>query len=236
MIDILYSMKKYLKILVAPLVILAVVFLLSQVWKLLNLPSDTVLIPMIKNYFEHYGVWLVFVSAIIESGFVVGIYAPGGLVIFLGVIFSVGNPVQAMLVVLSVIVGFLVGFSIDYVLGKYGWYRFLLHFGMEKALLKTKQKVQKYGMSTALVGYHDPNLGSLIATTYGILQYSYEKFLVITLPAITLWCVIWGTLAYILGEKALEILGYKALFIILGIWIVARIIEERFTEKALDSE
>lgn len=224
-------MKKYFNILVGPLLILFLFFLVGFVWKLFNFPPQEELIPLVKNYFDTYGMWLVFISAIIESGFVIGVYAPGGLIIFLGVIFSIGDPAKAIWIVLSVIIGFVIGFTSDFFLGKYGWYKFLLHFGFDKALSKMKEKIEKYRISTAWVSYNDPNLGSLFATTCGILQYSYKKFLFITVPAVIVWCTFWGTIAYVFGDGALKLLGYKVIYIILGVWIIARFVELKLEEK-----
>lgn len=226
-------MKKYLNLLIAPLFIIAVVFLVGLLWKLFDLPSEQELIPLIKAYFDKYGVWLVFASAIIESGFVLGVYAPGGIVIFLGVIFSAGDPMRAILVVASVIVGFLIGFTIDFFLGRYGWYKFLLRFGLKQSLEKTKKRIQKYGISIPWVGYHHPDLGSLIATSYGILQYSYRRFFLITILPVIAWCALWGIIAYTLGNEALKIMSYKTLFIILGVWIVARMVEMKLEKKTV---
>lgn len=218
-------MKKYFRIIIVPVVIIALLFLLDFIFKLFNFPSGKELIPIIKTNFETYGVWLVFLSAILESTFVVGVYAPGSIVIFLGVLFSIGNPAQAIFVVFAAIVGFLIGFTLDFFLGKYGWYKFLLHFGFENAILKTKEKIEKYGISTAWVGYYHPNFGALLATTYGILQYSYKKFIFITLPPILVWYSFWGIISYLLGDQVLKLIGYKILLIIFGAWILARIIE-----------
>lgn len=224
-------MKKYLKILIAPALVLIAILLLDLLWKKLNLPPEEKLIPVIKSYFDSYGILVVFLASVVESAFVLGIYAPGGLVIFLGVMFSVGNPLHAILVVGSVILGFVIGFTIDYILGRYGWYKMFLHFGLDKALMKTRERVEKYGMSTAWVGYHHPDLGSLVATTYGILNYSYRRFLTLTLPPVVAWCAFWGVLAYVLGDNALQLIGYKMLLVILGVWIIARLIELKVSQK-----
>jgi membrane protein DedA with SNARE-associated domain len=224
-------MKKYISILKGPLIILALVTFISLGWNIFDLPPEGELIPMIKNVFDVYRVPIVFVSAIIESAFVVGLYAPGGLVIFLGVIFSVGDPLRALLVVMSVIIGFMIGFTIDFYLGRYGWYTLFTHFGLRGAIQKTKERIANYGLSVPWVGYHHPDLGSLIATCYGILQYTYKRFVLLSFAPVAAWCIFWGTLAYILGEHALEIMSYKSLLIVLGIWILIRIIEIRMSER-----
>ncbi|MDB5260399.1 MAG: DedA family protein [Candidatus Nomurabacteria bacterium] len=224
-------MKRYLEILVAPLCVLLLFIIVGLIWNGLNLPPQQELMITIKDYFNSYGIWLVFLASILEAAFVVGAYMPGSLVIFLGVILSIGNPIKAILVVLSVIVGFLIGFSIDFILGRYGWYKLLAHFGFKKAIESTKIRIQKYGYSIPWIGYHNPDLGSLVATSYGILNYNYKKFLLITVPPVMAWCAFWGFITYIFGNSIFNILGYKTLIIVLVVWVAVRIVEVRFVNK-----
>lgn len=222
---------KYLKLLIAPLCILAFFGALGLLWKHLNLPPEEELIPIIKSYFDTYGILLVFIAAILESAFIVGVYAPGGLVIFLGVIFSAPDPCRAILVVLSVIVGFLIGFTVDYFVGRFGWYRFFLHLGFGKMLEKTKERIGKYGLSVPWFAYHNPDTGSFVATTYGILKFTYRHFFFTSILPIIAWCAFWGILAYTLGMNALEIMGYKTLVVIMLVWVIARIVEVKIEER-----
>ena len=145
-----------------------------------------------------------------------------------GVVFSIGNPPQAFAVVLSVIMGFIIGFTVDFYLGRYGWYKLIAYFGFKQGIENTKKRIQRYGMSIPWLAYHSPDLGSFVATSYGILGYTYKKFLILSFPPIIFWCAFWGTVTYTLGEKALSLLGWNTLIVILVVWIIARIIEVRF--------
>jgi membrane protein DedA with SNARE-associated domain len=222
---------KYLRLIIAPLCILVFFVAVGFLWKLLDLPPQEQLIPIIQSYFDTYGILLVFISSIIESAFIIGVYAPGGLVIFLGVIFSAGDPVRAALVVGSVMIAFLIGFTIDFYIGRYGWYKFFTRFGFGSVLEKTKQRIQKYGISIPWLMYHNPDTGSFVATAYGILQYKYRQFLLISILPVIVWCAIWGSVAYVLGMNALNVMGYKTLIFILLVWIIARIIEVKLQER-----
>lgn len=224
-------MKKYLQILIVPFLYILFALFVSYTWKLFHLPSPEEFLPVIKLYFDQYGVLIVFAASLIEAAFVVGSWVPGSVVIFMGVVFSIGNAVQAVAVVLSVIVGFIIGFTADFYLGKYGWYKLIAHFGFAQGLENTKKRIQKYGLSIPWLGYHTPDLGSFIATSYGILGYSYKKFLMLSAPPVIFWCTFWGSVTYIFGEKVLSILGWKTLFIILIVWVIARVVEVKFMDK-----
>ena len=127
--------NKYLKALVAPAILLCFILSVGLFWNMLGLPDKDTFVLIIKKYFDMYGLWLILVAAIAESALVVGAYAPGSMVIFLGVILSVGNTRLAVAVVLTTAVGFMIGFSLDYILGRYGWYKLFMHLGFEKSLL-----------------------------------------------------------------------------------------------------
>lgn len=220
-----HAILKYLKPLIAPLALLGFFLLMGFVWKLLHLPPEEELIPIIKSFFDRYGIMVVLIAAIVESAFIFGVYVPGGLVIFLGVIFSIGDPLRAVFVVITVIIGFLIGFTFDFYIGKFGWYKLFLHFGFGKILERTKERIQNYSISVPWFFYHHPDLGSFFATACGMLNFTYQDFLMKSILPITVWCAFWGILAYSLGMTALHMMGYKVLFIVVGVWMLARIIE-----------
>lgn len=77
-------MKKYLEILIIPIVYIIFALCIGYTWKFLHLPSPEVFIPIMKEYFDQYGILIVFLAALIESAFVVGSWVPGSVVIFMG--------------------------------------------------------------------------------------------------------------------------------------------------------
>ena len=223
--------NKYIKALIIPFVLLCFILSVGLLWNVLGLPDKDAFILIIKKYFETYGVWLVLLAAIAESALVLGAYAPGSMVIFLGVILSVGNPPLAVAVVTATAFGFMIGFSFDYMLGRYGWYKLFMHLGFEKSLIKTKNRLEKYKYSMPWIGYSNPDLGSLVATSYGILGFTYFKFIKVSLLPNIIWCMFWGIAVYMLGDNALSVMGYKAALIFIAVLAIARVVEVKYIEK-----
>lgn len=126
-------MRNTLKILALPLIFFAVFVSLWLIWKIFQLPQEQELIEIVKYYFNLYGYWMVFISAIIEGVLLVGWYYPGSLVIFLGVIFAGKDLTQVVLVVSLVTVGLFLAQLFNYVLGKYGWYKLFFEIWLERA-------------------------------------------------------------------------------------------------------
>lgn len=202
-----------------PIFVLLISLSFILVWKILDLPSDEVLINMARGFFLKYGFVTVLLAAIIESMLVVGWYLPGGIVIFSGVILASGHPYLALLSVLATIIGCIIGYTANYFLGKYGWYRLFTKFGLSKSLEEAQIQFKKYGYHAMYMSYWQPNLAALISTCAGIAHSSFSKFFFHTTISTILWSLFWGGSAYILGEKVLSYLGI-VFFGVMIVWIV----------------
>lgn len=202
---------------------------LIGIWELLGLPSEEELVEVAREYFFTYGLITIFVASLIESMLVVGWYLPGGLIIFLGVILSAGNPKQAALSILCTIVGFSLGYIANYFLGYYGWYKLFTKFGLSKSLDKAQEQFQKHGYRAIYMSYWQPNLAALVSTSAGVLKASRRKFILTSTIATIIWSLFWGICAYFLGEKILSYLGI-VFFGIMGVWI-GSIIINHYREK-----
>ena len=218
--------KDLFKLLSAPLILLAIYLVMALLWKLFNLPSDDQMLVIVKGYFARYGLWVVFISALIEGFLLLGQYFPGGFVIFLGVISAGRNIPRAAEVVSVVCVAFFISYTLNYWVGKYGWYRLLVKFGLAKSLQHSKEKLLKQGLNAVIFSYWEPNLASLIATAAGILQIPLGKFSAYSAIGVVGWSIFWGTLVFSLGEAALNIIGIKYVLFIFGAWVAIIILKK----------
>ena len=219
-----------------PLIFLGVFSSLYLVWKILDLPPEAELIEIARAYFEKYGLVTVLVSAIIEGLLLIGWYYPGSLVILLGVIFAGKNIPHVIEVVSVVTLGLFIAYIINFFLGKYGWYRLLLAFGLKEPLENAQHRLIKYGLSGIFISYWQPNLAALASTAAGILHFSFRKFLLYSLVSVVTWNIFWGTLVYFLGEASLSFVGLKFAFIAIGIWIAFRLISRKIKREPTKTE
>jgi membrane protein DedA with SNARE-associated domain len=218
--------KEILKLLSIPLALMGIYLSMYIVWKFLGLPSDDQLLDIVKGWFAKYGLWIVFIGALIEGFLLLGQYFPGGFIIFLGVISAGRNIPKALSVVLIVCAAFFIAYTLNYLLGKYGWYKLFIKFGLGRSIEKSKDKLINQGLNAIFFSYWEPNLASITATAAGILQVSLRKFSLYSAVGIVLWNVFWGTLVYILGESALKIVGLKYIVIIILIWVSVIVIKK----------
>jgi membrane protein DedA with SNARE-associated domain len=161
---------------------------------------------------------LVFIGALIEGVLLLGQYFPGGFIIFLGVISAGKDATRAIEVVAVVSISFVIAYSINYLLGRAGWYLFAKKFGLEQAIENAKAKLVKHQLMAILSTYWEPNLASITATAAGVLQIPFKRFSFYSVVGILIWNTFWGTFVYKLGEQALHLAGFKYVLIVFGIW------------------
>lgn len=220
-----------LKLLSVPLILIAIYLSMFVIWKLLNLPTDDQMVAITKDAFEKYGLWVVFISALIEGFLLLGQYFPGGIIIFLGVISAGKNIPRAVEVVSVVSIAFIIAYTLNYLVGRYGWYRLLVKFGLNKSLEDAKQKLSMQGLNAIIFSYWEPNLASITATAAGILQIPMRQFQMYSASGVIVWNIFWGTLVFSLGTAALQITGLKYVLVIFVVWVAIILTKAYFGKR-----
>lgn len=223
--------KNSLKLLTVPLILFAIYLSMVAAWKIFGLPTDDEQFEVIKQFFTTYGLWVVFIGALIEGFLLLGQYFPGGFIIFLGVISAGKDIPRAIEVVAVVSLAFFISYTLNYWVGKYGWYNLLIKFGLKTALENAKEKLAKQGLNAVIFSYWEPNLASLTATAAGILRISLKQFLIYSTIGIIIWNTFWGTLVFSLGDNALELIGFKYVIIIFLGWFGVLLLKKYLSDR-----
>ena len=223
------KLKVYLQLLSIPLSLIFLAVLVDILWKTFHFPSQDAFLQIIKNFLAKYGLWVVLISSIAEGVLLVGNYFPGGVVIFFSVVSAGKNIPKAGLTVLVVAIGFYIAYAINYFLGKYGWYKLLVKFGLKSQLASAEGKVSKHSLKAILGSYWEPNFGSVTSTAAGILKLPLSKFLKESALGLIIWDTFWGVLVYSLGNNAIKLIFNVKLLVPLALaWILAIIIYQQF--------
>lgn len=188
--------KKTRTKLVFSLMLLLMLCTLIAVFKIFHIPSNEELIKIIRVYFEKYGYPVLFMSAYIETIPVIYLYYPGSSVILLAAAFSRQGTLNIVGVILITALALLIGYTINYFIGKHGWFKIFEKFGFGEMLENSKKKIEKHGDKWIWATYLHPNLGALTSTAYGILKMPFYKFFINSIFALLFWCAFWGILCY----------------------------------------
>lgn len=185
----------------------------------------------LMKQFDQHGYWLVFVAALIEGFFIIGNWFPGGVVIFLGVI-SAGQDIKRVVIVVSLVcIAFFISYYLNYLVGKYGWYKLFVGLKLKQSLDRARMRLEKHAFNAIILSYWEPNIASVTATAAGILFLPLKKFLPYSSFAIVMWNTAWGVTVHMLGERALKLTGKKYIIGALLIWIVVIVVKESMKSK-----
>ncbi len=208
-----------LKALALPLILLAIVLLAFVSWEVFNLPSEGELLTATEDIFIRYGLYIVVLGAFLEALMLVGWYVPGGTVVLLGVIFARGDIERVIWVVILGSLGLLAGYIINYILGKYGWYRLGVKLGLAASLEDAQRRLENHGAKAIFFTYWQPGLASLTSTAAGILHMPFKKFVTYSVPSLLFWDSAWGLVAFYFGDEAFEIISLRFMLVLLMVWI-----------------
>jgi membrane protein DedA with SNARE-associated domain len=223
--------RSTLKLIALPLVLLAIFVSLYAIWYLLDLPPEATLIPIAKDYFARYGLATVFVSAIVEGLLLIGWYFPGTIVLVLALILAGDNPYRVAEIAVTAVAGLSIAYTVNFFVGKHGWYRIFVSFGLKESLERAKDRLGKYGLSAIFTTYWQFNLASLTSTAAGILQFPADRFLVVSLVAAAAWMTFWSSLIYFFGQAALALVSLRVMIAAVAIWIAARLLFTYIRER-----
>ena len=233
------DLRTILRYAAVPLTLLVLSILFVAIYQFLGLPSSEELVQLARDYHSRYGHEIVFLAAIAEGLLVVNWYLPGSFVIVLGVTLSHGMPLDALILVILVISGFFLTSLINYAMGRYAWYRFLLFLGLRSPLEKMKQRVDRHGLPIIFSTYFHPNIGALTALSCGILRLSFWKFTAYSALALVIWNLLWGTIVYLAGPVLLNLLNIWIIIVMIGLWVLIAVVRSLWrprSKKATQTE
>lgn len=197
----------------------SIVGTLALLWNVLDLPAETEMVTIVSSWLGTYGLYLVLIGSFVEALLFIGVYFPGSIVIFLSVALAPDVKI-AIATVLCVSLGMLLGYLVNYLLGKYGWYKLFLKLGMKNGIERAQVKMQTNDIRYVFYTYWNPGLAAFTATAAGILNVSYKRFGLLSVIAIIFWNTFWGVLVYSLGEASLMLIDFTVVLKIAAVWIV----------------
>ena len=222
--------KIFLKIISVPLTLAILYLSLLIIWKILELPPQDQLLLNLKYFFSIYGLPFLFICAVIEGFFVFGSYFPGGIVIFLAVILAGHDIPRIAIIILLVAIAFVISYTGDYYLGKLGWYRLFLKFGLRNEIERAQLKLNKHAGEAIFFSYWDTSLASITATAAGVLNIPYSKFISHSVFSIIFWNTFWSVIIYFIGPSILD-LSAEYMVMVVALWSSALLIEHYISQR-----
>ena len=213
------NLKEFTLYAAFPITLLVLLGIFLTVYQLFDLPSYNEILAFAQAQYEIHGYWVVFIAALAEGFLLINWFFPGSVVVIMGTLFATQGDQSIALTVSLIMIGFFIMTIVNFYMGKYGWYKIFLKFGLEKEIDRMRQRIEKHGMNILVLSYVHPHVGSLTATAAGILQINTKTFIKYSLAAFAFWATIWVIMVYIAGEQILSLINFENLLIIMAAWI-----------------
>ena len=204
--------------------------LLNIVYEPLGLPSSAQIIKLAEGFFAQYGLWVLFVAALLEGLFMISIYFPGSFVIFITVLLSDRTLITLVQIGVVAWVGFMLVGAVNYLLGRYGWYKILVWLDRANVVDKMKRDLQKYGNRAIFFSAFHPSFLSIMQVSAGISKLGMMRTLALSGISLVFWIALWEAIVTpLLNTVNVEDTGGSG-WIMVGVvllWGVFNIISER---------
>jgi membrane protein DedA with SNARE-associated domain len=158
---------------------------------------------VMKELFHQYGAWIVFALVFLES---IGLPLPGEAILVSAAIFAgTTQELGIALIVLSAVLGAIMGSTIGFWLGDRYGYTLLLRYSSYIGLTEIRIKIARYlfrrqGMSVVLIARFVAVLRSVIGFIAGANQMPFANFMIANSAGAVAWALFYGLGAYYLGK------------------------------------
>lgn len=159
----------------------------------------------VHSLFEQYGYWVVFFGTLTENTLLVGLIVPGALVVILAGLAAHDGTVSLPLSIIFGICGTVIGDTLSYFIGRYGWSR----FGHMKMLSDLSEKVREPLINRGVwfvLFYHFAGYTRVIGpTSAGLLRMPFHRWAVADYGGAVLWIFGYFFAGYLLGVLGLSL-------------------------------
>ncbi len=178
------------------------------------------------------------VAIMLETSILVGLVVPGDTVVIVAGT-AVGSPLEGVVLVVAVVLGALVGESVGFGLGRFLGPRIRAsRLGRrigEDNWVRAEQYLRRRGGPAIFLSRFLPVLHSLVPLTVGMSGYAYRRFLAWTVPACTVWAILYVCVAALAAGTYRELADriHYAGYIFVGI-IVAFLVLAFLSKKVIE--
>lgn len=167
---------------------IAFLFLIYMLtYNALGLPSIVELFELAEQGFEVYGLFFLFLGLLLEGLFIVGLYFPGSAIVFGSVIFWATTPQELLSVILIGSITLVIVSSVNYTIGKHGYYKLFKKIGAQKTIDRMEQRFQKGYKPTVALFSSSPNFLAIASVYAGVANIALPKYLSFVFICVSFW-------------------------------------------------
>lgn len=159
----------------------------------------------VQSLFERYGYWVLFLGILAENTLLLGALIPGLLLVVLAGLAAHDGTISLPLAALLGIAGTVIGDTISYCLGRFGWSRFGRSAFLRNLNEKVREPILRRGTLFVLV-YHFAGYTRVIGpTAAGLLRMPYPRWAPADYGGACIWILTYLAAGYGLGVLGLTL-------------------------------
>lgn len=193
---------------------LIIAYLIFYIFLRGALPTTEEIIKHFTTLYSRFGYEIIFISAILEALVLVNFVVPGLIAMAMGAIFARTGHIDLTLVIITAALGLLLGYMIDFLLGRLGFGRIMRKLGWGWVLNKAQIELNKFGTGSLIVGFAYPAVASFLSLAAGATGMRLVNFFILAFLSCAFWVPLWGIIIYALGEIFLTIITRYSLLVV----------------------
>jgi membrane protein DedA with SNARE-associated domain len=159
----------------------------------------------VHSLFDSYGYWVIFFGTLAENTLLVGLIVPGLIVVILAGLAAHDGAMSFPVATVLGILGTIIGDTISYSMGRFGWARFG-HIGSLRDFTdKVREPILRKGAMFVLI-YHFAGYTRIVGPAgAGLLQMPYRQWAPADYGGAALWVTSYMAIGYFLGVIGLSL-------------------------------
>jgi membrane protein DedA with SNARE-associated domain len=207
-------------------------------------------IELLGKFYDQYGYLVVFLGAMSENTFLLGLLLPGGTLALLGAFYARTGTLNLGWVIFFAWIGTVLGYHIDYLIGRFvlervitrlSTSRFGRRFRLAGRLRLARALLSKYGGRAIFISHLIGHIRSFVALSAGATRMKYRRFLIFELLAALIWNIGYSLLGYFIGaeREQLQLLIERSGWVVFGVLVLLyltwRFLKPRIAQRLLAS-
>lgn len=217
--------------LIAPITLL-LLYIILLIFLRGTMPTSEEILANLTNLYRRFGYEVVFLGVLLEALLLVNLFVPGLIIVAFGAIFARAGEMDLTTVVIVAVIGAVLGYTIDFLLGHFGFGKIISKIGYGKIITQAKVRLEKSLVPTFALGFIQPNIGSFIALAAGALKVKFRTFILLATLSTVAWASFWAVLVFALGEVFLIILTKYVWIVVLfalSVWLLITLYNSKKT-------
>jgi membrane protein DedA with SNARE-associated domain len=159
----------------------------------------------VHSLFDKYGYWVIFLGTLVENTLLLGLIVPGLIVVVLAGIAAQDGAMSFPLATALGILGTVIGDTISYFMGRFGWARFGHMGSLREFSERVREPILRKGAMFVLL-YHFAGYTRVVGPAgAGLLRMPYRRWAPADYTGAALWVTTYMCIGYALGLAGLTL-------------------------------